>query len=70
LNKEKSKKSGVSHKESFSGRLFYSGLILLITGFITLGFAGRMADNFAGTAAPFILLAGWLLIAAGLWKNE
>ncbi|MBN2407045.1 MAG: hypothetical protein JXJ19_05060 [Elusimicrobia bacterium] len=50
--------------------LIGSGLALLVIGFIVLSKANRMADNWAGFAAPFLLLAGWIVIAAGLWKQE
>lgn len=47
-----------------------SGIGLLILGFIVLGMANRMADNWAGFTAPLLLVSGWIVIAAGLWKAE
>lgn len=46
------------------------GIGLLIFGFIVLSKVNRMATNWAGFAAPALLLAGWIIIAVGLWKGE
>ncbi len=51
-------------------RLVVGGIALLISGFIVLSMVNRMATNWAGFAAPALLVAGWVLIAAGLWKSE
>ena len=50
--------------------LFIIGVALLILGFIVLSMANKMANNWAGFASPALLLAGWVLIAIGLWKGE
>ena len=50
--------------------LIGTGISLLILGFIVLSMVNRMATNWAGFLSPVLLVSGWILIAAGLWKSE
>lgn len=53
-----------------SKKILVSGIGILIAGFIILSFVDRTAENFAGFAAPLILIAGWIVIGVGLWGIE
>jgi len=70
---EKSKKLNTGKKpvgDKFPRILIGCGVGLLIVGFIVLSKVNRMADNWAGFAAPVILVISWILIGVGLWKIE
>ncbi|MFC2061125.1 hypothetical protein ACFLUV_01280 [Elusimicrobiota bacterium] len=51
-------------------KITLTGIGILILGFIVLGMVNSMASNWAGFAAPVLILAGWITIAVGLWKSE
>ena len=52
-----------------SYKIVFVGAAIVIAGFFVLARANSMADNWAGFAAPAMLLAGWITIAAGLWRS-
>lgn len=56
--------------EKISAGIFCTGVLFIIVGFIILSKVNRMASNWAGFVSPAVLLAGWVLIAVGLWKAE
>ena len=57
-------------KDRKAARLFASGIVMLVAGFIVLSRVDSMADNFAGFLAPLMLLSAWIIIAVSLWKIE
>jgi len=69
--KSKAEKKSAKNTETENAKKFIiAGAVLLISGFIVLSRANRMADNWAGFAAPVILVISWILIGVGLWKIE
>ena len=52
-----------------SYKIVFVGAAIVITGFFVLVQVNSMADNWAGFTAPVMLLAGWITIAAGLWRS-
>ncbi|MFH1416624.1 MAG: hypothetical protein ABIH89_11135 [Elusimicrobiota bacterium] len=68
--KTQSAPAKLTEKDKLPSILIGTGIGLLIVGFFVLSRANRMADNWAGFAAPFLLVSGWIIIAVGLWKGE
>lgn len=68
--KEKELSTSEKDKKKIAKILIGCGIGLLILGFIVLSMVNRMATNWAGFAAPALILAGWIVIAVGLWKIE
>jgi len=60
----------IQQSDKFPSILIGSGIGILIIGFFVLSRANRMADNWAGFAAPVLLVTGWIVISVGLWKGE
>jgi len=44
----------------------FAGLLLFFSGFFILSFVGRDYHGFLGFLAPFVLIAGLILIGLGL----
>ena len=70
MKRKKDKKDNKKDKNKTPAKLVGGGIGLLMLGFIALSRVNRMATNWAGFAAPALLLAGWVMIAVGLWKGE